>query len=236
MINLAVGVLTHPARAERLDPLLLRLNADNVFVAEDGGKGYWGTARDAWLSAPSDCTHFLLLQDDVLPVLDLLLGLRVALEQRPLDVVSLFSASRRLIRANAEGYAWAIGRSLSWSQGIVLPRQLIQPWIEWTDDNCRPTVKSHDARLSAFLLIAEVPVLYTVPCLVEHDAPNDSLIGNNRSEVIRRVAGIFPGEEWSALTQDWTAGAEYPYKLATPGKKAFAGIVTPDSHYAKDFE
>ena len=241
MINLVAGILSHPAREAMKDVLLTSLGSQSeheVWVFTDLGLGYWPNARRAWqelVQRNEDATHCLLLQDDVTPCLDLLLGLRIALQNRPADIVSLFSASQKIARANAEGYAWAIGKSLSWSQGIVLPREIIGPWINWTDLHCQPNIRSHDARLSVFLLMAQIPVLYTVPCLVEHDCPENSLIGNSRGPHIRRVAGYFPGEQWSALSQDWSAGAENPFKLTTPGKSAYGGVVKQESPFAKEF-
>ena len=41
MIDLSVGILTHPDRADRLQMLLLKLGGDDVNVYLDTGIGYW---------------------------------------------------------------------------------------------------------------------------------------------------------------------------------------------------
>ena len=214
-IMLSAAIMAHPARAAQVERLQAKLDRE-VPVVWDQLHDRWDTGRRSMLAADPDCTHHLVLQDDVLIPHDLLAGLELALAYIPegaplVGYVGRLRPQNDRVKdlvelADRKGASWITMRQIHWGPLIVVPTASVAPMIEFCD--VLETILNYDLRLSRYWEEWGIRAWYTWPCLVDH-ADGPSLVPG-RSGVDRkrpqpsRVAHKFCGEEISALDIDWS--------------------------------
>lgn len=214
-IRLSAAIMAHPARAGQVEHLIGKLDRE-VPVVWDQLQDRWDTGRRSMLAADPDCTHHLVLQDDVLIPHDLLAGLERALAYIPPEAPLVGYVGRLrpqndkvkdlVALADRKGASWITMRQIHWGPLIVVPTETVVPMIEF----CDPLVDilNYDLRLSRYWEEWGIRAWYTWPCLADH-ADGPSLVPG-RTGVDRkrprpsRVAHKFCGEEISALAIDWS--------------------------------
>lgn len=200
--------MAHPKRQAQVEKTLERLGQRAMVIWDDKGDR-WDTGRRAMQAYDPDCTHHLVLQDDVLVCNDLIPGVVEMLRYAPIDCpVSLYlGRHRRIPEATAE--ANAIGASfIEWSKldhglGVIVPTADIPAMLAFCD---RSDIANYDARLSSYWEAQGRPTWYCQPSLIDH-ADGESLVpGRKAADHIRsqRVARRFVGEDCSALSVKWT--------------------------------
>lgn len=214
MPSLSVAIMAHPARAAMVERLLDKLGDVPVAWAERKND-LWGTRRRATLACDLDCTHHLVLQDDVMICRDLVAGVERALEHVPPDVpASLYIGQRRpdrelvkaaCAKARESSASWVVMPTLLWGPAVVLPTAAIPDMVEYCD-----TLKKmpHDDRRMGMYWERISPTWYTWPSLVDHaDGPSmaQGRMGTDRSkpQQLMRVAFEYVGNDASALEADW---------------------------------
>lgn len=220
MIRLQPVVMAHPDRRGMVDELVEKLDRPTMVVFDpdpDGEPSCWRTAEAAWRAGLHDCgvsSHVLLLADDVTPCKDLIVGLERALRLRPNRAIAPYANNKRIEEARERGDSWVYVDGGLWGQAQLLPTAWIPAMLTWVStpdhfskryDHDVATMPGtwDDRRVVAFLdAIDEVP-LATVPSLVEHRCPSESLVGHANKT---RVARWFLGEDRSALEIDWSKG------------------------------
>lgn len=207
MIKLAVAITLHPAREHRLPKLLADLSpCDDVHVEIDRvGVGPWPQTQKCWRSLPSDASHLLILQDDVVLCRDFYISAVRALRHQRNVPVGFYANHKNIDSAREKGVSWAKISGGVWGQAQCLPRAYVKAFLEW-EERTKPYPDQpnyDDRRLGDFLKERRIPVRCTVPSLVEHGCPSDSLIGYSNK---RRVARWFIGEDVSGLSVDWRLG------------------------------
>ncbi len=178
-IRIGTVIMHHPRRAERI-PGLLRacapLPAQVVADPEpDGIPSPLRTAKRAWAAVAPDATHHLVLQDDITLVSCFAQHLYRAVAARPRHAISLYSHwdspqnSYLVRRAAMVGAPFAPLSRFEWTptQGLVLPvdwaRELAAYLADIPDE-----VKDDDEMVVNFCRERGIPVLATVPHLVDH--------------------------------------------------------------------
>jgi hypothetical protein len=210
--------MAHPSRREQVGRLLKRLDGDiPVVVVWDRKNDRWDTGKRSMLAYNPDCTHHLVIQDDVLVCNDLLAGVKQALENVPDDApLCLYIGTRRpkehlvartAAQAESVKASFVTMKTLNWGPGICVPTRMIPQMIEYSDK--LTDIQNYDRRLSRFWQLGVgTRVWYTWPSLVDHD-DGPSLVpgrlGTDRDNLRRaRVAHKFLGEDRSALALDWS--------------------------------
>lgn len=196
-------------------------------VTKDHGQGIWANQYRSWASGTlvTGATHHLVLEDDIALCSDFLEGVKVALAAAPDCPVSFYANRLTIDEARATGGSWArIDDQMgSGAQALAMPTSLVRDFLQWDRANLRPEAFAYGSRLVIWSLYNRVPVLCTVPSLVEHVGAGESTIGySNR----KRVARWFIGESQSALSVDWSKGVENPPKASVksvswPGFRQF---------------
>ncbi len=182
-------------------------------IAEDYGKeGSWPVSRRAWKTAGSKgATHHLVIQDDVVPCRDFVKTLLHILRLKPDVPIGIYANRKVIEEARRAASSWALIPDGVWGQGIMLPADLAWDFLKWErahvvaeGDYVR---KHYDTRMAMWALKTKRPIWATVPSLVEHVAPSESLLGFSNKH---RVARWFAGVNTSGLEFDWTQGLENP--------------------------
>lgn len=215
-MNFRVDIAAHPARADRVDRLVEQVTSEGAGVRvfwdpqPQGPPDVWRTVRQAW-TAPTPHSHRLVLQDDAVPCRDFCPAVDRIASLYPDRAVNLF-----VIRQAHADSALTRGVHLvplpDWlySVAILLPAAMGPDYVAWAEEQRRDGVLKDDVRLDddhalkLYLRHLRRPMWGTVPCLVQHGAPADSLLGHSRRS---RTSDFFLGEDVSGLDVDWRVSA-----------------------------
>ncbi len=175
----------------------------------------WRTYRHALETTPAGVSHRLVVQEDATVCPGFLRVVTAAINARPDSMVCLcvcgdpWTSAQAVIDAGWKGLCWAKIDPTLWVPAIALswPVRLIQPALEWVDEQGWPSQFSADDEIIGRVMrqLSE-PVWATVPSLVNHlDLVNS--VGarhTRRGQDPGRVAAC-PWPDGCDLTQiDWT--------------------------------
>lgn len=202
--NPGVWIQAHPSR-EHLHPALIASLAPlpvELSLHSSNPPNPWAgykLALERAIEHPTQYTHLLVLQDDVIVCADFPLAVTAAIEERPEQVLSLWVGA--LSGRTRKDFWIAQGRKERWSPlyfrdivncvGLVWPRPLAEEFLEWTSDHRLPgdcrQVQSDDAIIGAWARRTHQRVWATVPSLIEHPDEVESTIGRPRGGKDRRA-------------------------------------------------
>lgn len=200
--------MAHPSRANLARKLSTRLRIPVVWDPEpDGPRNPWRTAREAWRLTPDDCTHRLVIQEDVKPCPRFLFHVKRALEAKPDRITSFFLGTnatvtwREMLIADARGAHWCQGFTNSWIPALALciPQRLCASLASY-EDGTRPV--ADDDVYGRWAREHGLPWYATIPSLVDHDDTAPSLMRDPASLGVRTAACPI-GRTDPALI-DWT--------------------------------
>src|SRR5690606_18157415 len=126
----------------------------------------WDTGARAWRSIRPDADWGLVLQDDAVPVPDLMRHVRAALESVPTETcVSLYmgrvrpregAALKAAGAAERQGASWIRGAMLYWGPAVLVPGACIPGLLEWAEGR----TEAYDRRIGKWFHDQAKPVLY----------------------------------------------------------------------------
>lgn len=215
-VVLSVAIMAHPSRLEYAHALRRRLHARRAsgetleIVLDpdpDGPRNPWRTARLAWQRTPADCTHRLVVQEDVIPCPNFLRHARRALRAKPDRITSFYLGTnatvtwRDLLVADARGAHWVQGFANSWIPALALaiPRGFVHSLADY-DDGSRPV--ADDDVYGRWAREHRLPWFATIPSLVDHDDDAPSLMRDQYATGQRRAACPIGDTDPSLI--DWT--------------------------------
>ena len=149
-------------------------------------------------------THHLVVQDDVIPCVDLLASAERAISYTPGDVPVSFYLGRvrpfaqsvtRALKAHPEA-SWLAMQGIYWGPAVALPTADIPDMLAWFRT---VTVENYDRRMSRWYQRRQKWCWYTRPSLVEHRG-EESLSHHTKAG---RHAYEFLGADTSGLEVDW---------------------------------
>jgi hypothetical protein len=202
-VNLAVYVMHVPGtRRDELSALIRRLPVNTVIMSDPERRGVWWNARRCWEEGLKTSAEWIIvMNDDVLPCDDFLETAKRALATRsPRDPVCFYTNHK-----GATCEALADGGWYTTVDGLVgvacaLHRTTVAEFLEWHDKYKNERDYPDDARINLFAMATGRLIHTTVPSLVEHKLPGESLVGNELDE--RRTAIVPPSA--TLATVDWT--------------------------------
>jgi hypothetical protein len=162
-----------------------------------------------------DCSHVLLVQDDVLFCRDIDETLCRIVAARPNDAICLFGrpGAGTLRRAHDAGLHWMAQRRCYTGLATILPRERVLEMLRWVSDLSWATDtesmlgtlhrwgRSSDTRVAEFVYRAmRRPFYVPVPCPVDH-APMVSLLGHHEGQSWR--SPVFAGESAYLAQEPW---------------------------------
>ena len=145
-------------------------------------------------------THCLILADDMLPSRDAAAHVEEIARIVGDRAVTFFTMDRQMMtEAIQAGRSWVTTLDGAWGGSIMIPRQWVQGFVDWSDATFIESYKHDDARMAAYVYTHELGSWWhTVPPLFQHACAIASLSGQNNS---RRVSHLWRPEigemDWS---------------------------------------
>jgi hypothetical protein len=172
----------------------------------------WRTYQACLAAMPEWCTHYLILQDDVLPCRRFLWAAVEAIRHRPTDIISFFVSD--LAHASATTLVANAGLCQAWSPlhpnepfvptlALAYPRELAAD-LAAAPEGVVDRPIADDSVVGDWRKRLRLDVWLTVPSLVQHDEDAPSVLLGHR-ESRPRYASCFIGS-WSPTLIDWTKG------------------------------
>ena len=189
-IKVDVRIMACRERKHLVDDMLkkLNMNEDIVIWADEEDNNAMKTARKTWLShVGNGVTHRLVLQDDLL----LCNGfydyvVRIA-SKHPNEIINLYNSriqfeDRKLdtpyIRINGYGI---------YGQAIMMRVDYIKKMFEQIDSVLGKNYPHDDCAIGVFAGLNKIDVISTIPSLVQHLCPTESLLKFNDRRKISKV-------------------------------------------------
>jgi hypothetical protein len=208
IISLGVYVMHHPSREVTIRPLVRQLGRSDVVVIEDPHPEYigsaWRTAREAWSDEgdPGE-THRLVIQDDAWPCNGFLDAAVRVIAHYPWAAVAFWVGEDHVdapLLRRWGGPVCPIDQQTSWAPTVALamPSHHARE-IRPHGDECHSGSRHDDQIIACYLRSAGVPLLATVPCLVDHPGAL-SLTGLQHQGARRAAIWI---DKVDPMTLDW---------------------------------
>lgn len=199
-------------------------------VLDDRGYGgandAWYNAKRAWLAPlPLGTTHRLVLQDDALVCDGFVEIVNKIIAQFP-DAMWMLNGNTWIepeMRKTRSPYIKIRGGKTT-GEAIILPVEHIRPMIEWSDDMFGETYKHDDSRIGWYCAYHSVPVMSTIPSLVDHLPVETCIKHHNRKDRVSHTwVGVDIGE------QDWGT----PYYNTSPLLMSYTWLPKDDPHWPR---
>lgn len=208
-----IGAMTHVpgTRGVTLGRVTRRLDIPYRIIPDTHLEGVWPTTRRAWLSildrAPDEgATHGIVLQDDMLPCRRFRATVEAAIAARPKVPIVIFCARPAAVaHARTRGHSWIESADGAWGGAVVLPIDMAREFVDWCDRHVDPAYPHDDGRLTLWAFWTGRRFWLTVPSLVEHLLPRDSLLGHHGG--FKRTAAWYVDDPPAI---DWTPALNAP--------------------------
>ena len=170
----------------------------------------WPITKAAWMAHAPDATHHVVFQDDILPCLDLLKTIETIIKLLPNAIICFYTTKRReCFDALSRKTNWLKLAGMSSCQACAMPVGALHAFMEWESAYVKATYLWDRERFALWQNVTgAIDTWACVPTLVEHLAPDKSLLGLSNKE---RVSPLFIGEKVSGLSIDWLATLDRPY-------------------------
>lgn len=180
-MSIAVYVMHVPGagRDEALAKLLERVPTA-IVMADPERRGAWWNAERCWVAgAASGAEWTIVLNDDALPCEGFAEIAEKALAARqPRDPVCFYAARPEAVDVLAEHTHWYTTHDDLVGVGCALHRGVIWRFRDWL--SCHPAVSdfSDDGRINLWAMATGRLIYTTVPSLVDHQLPAESMVGS----------------------------------------------------------
>ncbi len=207
-MQITVRIQHHPSRKRLLPALKASLAPLPVEVVTDpdpdGQPNPWRTYH-ACLSSPPNCSHLLIVQDDVQVCRDFPAAVTVIAERQPDFPVALFLGGvpfhtikmLRKLRYGAGPYVVMHPSDPLPVVATLWPLHKAVEFLAWTEEH--PVIgksgRSDDQRGSTWMNRTRQTVLATQPSLVEHPGRARSLIFDQKGPDLRRAHRFIGSED-----------------------------------------
>ncbi|MFJ5050463.1 hypothetical protein [Streptomyces sp. NPDC088719] len=199
-VRVSAAVMTHPRRARLAEGLARRTGIPCVVADPEpaGRPNALRTSAEAWSRTTDDATHHLVVQDDIEPSAALLSTAHKAAARFPGRAIAFYTnwdcrnaSAVRLAALAGAGWVSAIDGEYTPTLALLLPGRHARGFARYAR-RLVPTHTDDDEVMTEYLAAREVPVLLSVPNLVDH-LDVTSIAGNN-PEGERRACCYAPGQ------------------------------------------
>ena len=190
-------------REKYILPMLkvLNLSEDIVFYDKPRKKKIaMQNAKRTWLSKTSS-THVCVLQDDLQLCDNFVQIVNKCSEKFPRAIFSFYQPRLRWEDKGKDTPYIRITSCGMYGQAIMMPANMIPLVFYWGDKNYGSDYPHDDTVIGFFASVNEVPVMATIPCLVQHLGHNASALGYNNKNKVSKVFDEKPDlEQFDAET------------------------------------
>ena len=216
-------IVAVPERISHVDRMLRKLPDVPVYWDHDHAGPVAGMCGAIAKALGQHTTHVLILEDDIHVCDDFLAGVEAAIAAKPQSPISYCWLGRE----SREQPPGTFIRDPGWwgTQAYSLPAVVAMNFLDWVRSpsglrqvkavihsqpgyhavNEARWLQASDVWLRFGLEIMDIPLIHTLPSLVQHGEPTRTTLGREIAgdEAEIRIAPWFIGENVSALTVDW---------------------------------
>lgn len=187
---------------------------ESVVFYDDAGIGCLPNAMRAW-SAPikEGCTHVMVLQDDIEVVDDFMEICNIAIRTFPRAAIIPFCRYLKPEdRKTDSPYIYMKNKQVS-GQCIILTRDDAEKMVQFYETKVKHLKYRHDdGVIGTYLLLNDTPTFSTIPSLVQHICPEDSVIHRSHN-FAKNISYVWEGRD--VLNRyDWTDKRYSVFSLA----------------------
>ena len=196
-MNLAIYVMHVPGTREAEFAKLLERVPTALVKRDPDRLGAWSTAKRCWQSGvASDADWIVVLNDDADPCPDFATVVEAALAARdPRDPVCFYAAHPK---AADLGARWYTTHDDLVGVGCALSREAAAEFLAWVDEHPKLGDFSDDGRVNLWAIATGRRIHTTLPSLVDHQLPDESMVGTVEQHARRAVVPI--ADDAKALT------------------------------------
>jgi hypothetical protein len=212
--NVETVILHYDSDDRRGNPEMISgLLGVNVKVYTSHEKiGTWRAAKHAMAKMDEESTHVLVLENDVVPCVNMHAAATRIAGIIPEEVISFFAGAPVARRAYAEGRHLFRQDGSTSGQALMIPACLIPGVRQWGKDHDHEILRAEhaglDFRVIGYLMSIGKTPIHTAPCLVEHIGTKSTMGNRFRGPGWSKFAACFLGLDFDAMTIDWEAAAE----------------------------
>jgi hypothetical protein len=183
-----------PARKASLSKLLQRLGMGPFIARDYDRRGAWPIARRCWeYGIEHGADWIIVLNDDAEPCEDFIRRAERALSQRdPRDPVCFYTAHEKAAVAGAGPADWYTTHDDLVGVGCALSRASAMEFLAWVDANPDLEDFSDDGRINLWAMATRRRIYTTVPSLVDHQLPAESLVESPTTAVAGARRAVVP--------------------------------------------
>ena len=187
----------------------LGLSEDECVIYDDrpNGGGTYYTCRKAWSAPmPDDVTHRIVLQDDLALCNDFMQIADRMVTAHPDVFFTLFCPRVHFEDRLPESPYLIVKGYNTWGQGIILPREYIKKVMRFSDEELGTDFQWDDGQYAWYAKENSIPIMTTVPSLLQHLCPTESTLGYNNKNKVSKVwnGEDISGENWEAKSFTFT--------------------------------
>jgi len=160
--------------------------------------GVWPTNRRALerlsVIADPDTTHVMVLADDMVLCRDFEEHVNAAVAARPENPVNVFSARKQVREAYEAGESWITSSCGMYGGSWIIPLAWVDDYLRWVAANVPEEYGPGDRRIAYWVESRGMRVWQTVPNLIQHVLPQQSLLGHGNPKNVGATSTSDPGE------------------------------------------
>ena len=227
-----IKIMASPARSANVANLCKKLGlvmTKDVFFDDrpNGGDAYYTSRKTFEMESRNNATHRCVLQDDVMVCNGFEHIVNELVRKRPNAFWTLFCSSMKLIEMRAKNpniRIVKIKRCGMYGQAIIAPIGEIEKVYAWGEAIADGRKIVHDDVLfGEYALHHDMPVYTTLPGLVQHLAPTNSLLGFNNKGKVSKVFDV------NADRFSWNT-ADDELSISLPNTMEFCKAAKGDLH------
>lgn len=178
-------------REKYILPMLqqLKMSEDIVFYdipRDKKNRNAMQNAKRTWL-APTEADFVCVLQDDLELCNNFTEIVSKCAESFPTSIFSFYQPRLKWEDKSPETPYIRIMGSGMYGQAIMIPSKMIPLVFYWGDENFGADYKHDDTVIGFFASTNEIPVMATIPCIVQHLGHSESSLGYNNKNKVSKV-------------------------------------------------
>lgn len=221
--SFSIAVMAHHTRRDRAAALQAKLSGRGAsvgLVIDEVSAGCWACSKRAWELAP-ESGHHMVVADDAIPCVDFVEAaseLRLLWPDRPMSFFIMRKGTKDI--AEKAGSRWVVLADFICPVAISIPVGMVRDMLTWVGERegpefekrrKRPWFKNDDYRMGDYFAAKAIPVMLTMPNLVDHDLSVRSVMGHAATLFGNpRCSPLFVGADKRALDLDWSLGLNDP--------------------------
>lgn len=224
MIKLSISIVHYSKQSIRIEwikeikniisPHLNLLNGFDIYDDIEN-LGPVENYKRCWSNIPSDSTHHLVLEDDMMPCNNFVPAVIKILELKPDNMIHLFSKNDAIYQSLSHNKHWYVTPDGISGGSAILPQRHFK-WYNWIEEHCEDKFQFvnnkiifGDTKLNYYALYNKEIIWNIAPSLLEHVGYNISSVGNKTGEFRKSKFYI---DKNDPLLIDWSLGVDDPVR------------------------